>query len=126
MNKGLFIVTSAVIGAVTIPAGASASNDDVRVNGSCTGASSSKIKVKPDNGRIEVEFEVDQNENGVKWAVKFKDNSELVFRGNATTKAPSGSFSIDRRIEDQTGSDAIVAIGVDKASGERCRAKAAI
>ena len=125
MKRGL-VATTALIGVCAIPVGASASDDDIRVAGSCDGASSSKIKLKPDGGRIEVEFEVDQNRNGVSWRVRIKDNGTLAFRGNATTQAPSGSFEIERRIADQPGSDKIVAVGVDKSSGERCRATAKI
>ena len=36
-----------------------------RVTGKCTDGSTSKLKVKPDNERLETEFEVDQNRNGV-------------------------------------------------------------
>jgi hypothetical protein len=120
------LMTAIAVGACAVPAAALANDADVRNAGSCDGASSAKIKVKPDDGRIEVEFEVDQNKNGRAWGVKFRDNGELVFRGNATTKAPSGSFSIDRRIDDMAGADKIVATGVDKSSGERCRAKVTI
>ena len=80
----------------------------------------------PSNGGLEVEFEVDQNQAGVKWNVRLKDNSEAVFRGSATTKPPSGSFSIERRINDNPGSDAIVGIGRNPKSGERCVAKVTI
>ena len=40
-----------------------------RVAGDCSGRSTSKLKVKPDGGRLETEFEVDQNRNGVTWKV---------------------------------------------------------
>ena len=37
---------------------------DVRAKGKCSASSTSKIKIKADNGRIETEFEVDQNRVG--------------------------------------------------------------
>jgi hypothetical protein len=33
---------------------------DVRVQGTCSGSSTSKLKLSEEDGRIEVEFEVDQ------------------------------------------------------------------
>jgi osmotically-inducible protein OsmY len=100
--------------------------DDIRNAGSCTDSSSSKIKVKPDDGRIEVEFEVDQNKTGDVWKVKIRDNGSTAFSGNATTRGASGSFSIERKITDQSGSDAIKASAKNKSTGERCSASATI
>ena len=82
--------------------------------------------MKPDDGGLEVEFEVDQNRNDVKWKVKIKDNSDLVYKGSARTHAPSGSFSIERRIANRAGTDAITGIARNKQSGERCAARVSI
>ena len=92
-----------------------------RVAGSCTGSSSAKLKVKPDNGRLETEFEVDQNRNGVAWAVQLRRDGKLVVNTNATTKAPSGSFSVQRRLANPAGSDRIAARATSP-SGEVCTA----
>ena len=56
------------IALVAVPAGI-AKNGDIRVRGTCTKASTSKLKLSEEDGRIEVEFEVDQNRNGVRWNV---------------------------------------------------------
>jgi hypothetical protein len=96
-----------------------------RVAGSCTGRSSAKLKAKPDNGRLEVEFEVDQNRNGVTWTVRMRRDGNLVVNTRATTKAPSGSFSVTRRIRNPRGSDRIVARATSP-SGEVCRANLTI
>jgi hypothetical protein len=127
MNRRTLTVTAAAAATLLLPAPAApASDDDVRRAGSCTGSSSSKIKAKPDDGGLEVEFEVDQNVNGVKWKVRLKDNGDVVFRGGRRTKAPSGSFSVERRIANEPGTDEIKGIGRDPASGERCVAKVRI
>jgi hypothetical protein len=128
MNARLLTPAAAIATALAIPALAigSGGGGDVRSTGKCSGSSSSKIKVKPDNGRLEVEFEVDQNKNGVKWNVKLKDNGDIVFRGTETTKAPSGSFSLQKRIDDRAGTDQVVGIGRNPATGERCKASVSI
>jgi hypothetical protein len=117
------------IAALAAPAAAISSGSDdaeVREAGRCSDASSSKIKVKEDDGRLEVEFEVDQNVNGDTWKVKFKDGSDVVFKGTARTKAPSGSFSIERKIDDLPGTDDVVAVGNNRSTGERCVADASL
>ena len=43
---------------------ASAKAGDVVRTGACSGASDWKLKLSPDDGRIELEFEVDQNKVG--------------------------------------------------------------
>jgi hypothetical protein len=96
-----------------------------RVPGSCTGRSSAKLKVKPDNGRLETEFEVDQNRNGVKWVVRIHRNDTPVVNTSATTKPPSGSFSIRRRLADPAGTDRITAKATSP-SGEVCKAAVTI
>jgi hypothetical protein len=96
-----------------------------RVAGQCTDGSSSKLKVKPDDGRLETEFEVDQNRNGVTWKVTIRRNRALAVKTNATTKAPSGSFSIERRLTDGSGTDKITARATSP-SGEVCTAAISI
>src|SRR4051794_38935663 len=64
--------------------------------GTCSASSHSKIKAKADDGRIETEFEVDQNRVGKRWRVTISKNGAVVFRGIRATHAPSGSFSVER------------------------------
>ena len=89
-------------------------------SGDCTGGSDWKLKAKPDDGRLEVEFEVDQNKNGVRWHVVLKRNGNRVREANRTTQAPSGSFSYEKRIADPAGTDKIVGVAT-RDNGERCR-----
>jgi osmotically-inducible protein OsmY len=126
--KKIATLTAALIASAGIASGAAASGggDDIRNAGTCTDSSSSKIKVKSDDGRIEVEFEVDQNKSGETWNVKIKDNGSIAFSGKATTHGASGSFSVEKKIADQQGSDAIKATAKNKGTGERCSATATI
>jgi hypothetical protein len=95
---------------------------ETRVTGSCTAGSSAKLKAKPDDGRLEAEFEVDQNRNGVTWRVVIRRNGAVAVTTRATTRAPSGSFSVERRIADGRGTDRITARATSPA-GEVCTAR---
>ena len=110
--------------ALMIPAAPGFAKDgDGRVikRGDCSGASNWKLKAKPDDGRLEVEFEVDQNRNDVRWNVRIRRNGKSVASGVRRTKAPSGSFEFERKIANPAGTDRISAVA-RRASGETCRA----
>lgn len=118
------IATAIILGALAAPAATFAKGSDgVRATGACTLSSTSKIKAKLDNGRIEVEFEVDQNRNNRLWTVRIYDDGIRVFAGLRRTVAPSGSFSVERRITNRAGTDTIIARAVNATTGEVCRAK---
>jgi hypothetical protein len=101
---------------------ASAKGVRVQTSGDCVARTDWKLKAKNDDGRIEVEFEVDSNRNGQRWAVTIKDNGTKVWSGRRTTKAPSGSFSVEKRIANRAGADLIVATARNLRTGETCRA----
>jgi hypothetical protein len=87
--------------------------------GKCTGSSVWKLKAKADNGRIEAEFEVDQNRIGKRWRVSLVRGGSSVFSGIRTTVAPSGSFTVHRLL---AGPGAhIVATAKALQGGESCR-----
>jgi hypothetical protein len=124
-------VLAATTGAVLIvglmgvsPAEAKAG--DVRVAGTCTAGSHSKLKLGPRGGTIEAEFEVDSNKVGQRWTVTLSDNGVRVFTGARTTTAPSGSFSVGTRIANRAGRDNVVARATNAATGESCVARASV
>ncbi|RYB92083.1 hypothetical protein EUA93_18485 [Nocardioides oleivorans] len=84
--------------------------DDDRVirTGDCSSAGTWKLKVKTDDGRLEVEGEVDTNRAGQAWAWTISQNGSVASRGSATTGGRSGSFSVERKIADPAGADRIV------------------
>jgi osmotically-inducible protein OsmY len=116
---GILIATAVPLGAA-LPAQA-ASTGDVRAAGSCSAASHWKLKAKPDDGRIEVEAEVDSNRVGQLWTWRLEHNGTVSARGQATTKAPSGSFTVNRRIVNASGPDTARFVARNPASGETCR-----
>ena len=127
MNKRTLMISIAAIPAALalLAAPATAKDGDVRIGGSCTGSTSAKIKLSPEDGGIETEFEVDQNRGGVTWRVVLRRNGAVAARAQGTTGGPSGSFEIRRVLDDSPGSDAISARAVSP-SGEVCTAQASI
>ena len=120
------IATAVVAGAtLAVPAGAMAKDNDVIRTGDCSGAANWKLKVGLDDGRIDLEFEVDSNRVGQTWRVKLKDNGILRYNALKTTKAPSGSFEVDRQMANLAGTDHIVARARNVNSGQLCVAKLA-
>ena len=89
--------------------------------GKCSVSSHWKLKAKADDGRLETEFEVDQNRVGKRWLVTIAPNGSTVFRGIRQTAAPSGSFRCRRLLAGGAGSR-IVATAKALSGGETCRA----
>ena len=79
---------AAALGATTAQAASAKGGDGVRVAGTCSDSSTSKLKLKRDNGRLKVEFEVDQNRTGVPWTVELRKDGRLVFQGTRTHGRP--------------------------------------
>ncbi len=103
------------------PAAAKGGNDDRIIRtGSCSGSADWKLKAKSDDGRLEVEWEVDSNRSGQTWRVRVRDNGVLVVKTRATTGGASGSFSVERLIGNRAGGDSIVARSRDLSSGQLC------
>jgi hypothetical protein len=115
------MVMAVVVAALALSPTALA-KDGVRVSGKCSKASTSKLKLGREDAGTEVEFEVDQNRNGVRWRVVLFRNGTRVASRAAVTRAPSGSF--DARFV-SAGAGRFVARATSP-SGEICRAAASI
>lgn len=109
-------VTAAVAAALIAPAVAAApalAQDGARAvtaTGSCSAGGTWTLKARPDNGVVQVEFEVDTNVSGQVWTVRITDGPATVFSGRRTTGAPSGSFSVAARTADRPGTDVVRAV----------------
>jgi hypothetical protein len=103
---------------------AMANDRDVIRRGACSGPSDWKLKLSPEDGRIEAEFEVDQNVNGQTWRVRIRHDGDLVFSGRRMTKAPSGSFEVRILQANRAGDDVFTARAVNASSGEVCAGRA--
>ena len=124
MKKGIvFALVAAFV--LLVPAGiAVAGQNDVIREGSCGTASDWKVKVSPENGRLEVEFEVDQNVSGDRWRVRIRHDGDLAFRGTRMTHGASGSFTVRIVENDTAGSDVFRARARNLSTDEVCVGRA--
>ena len=87
--------------------------------GSCSAGADWKLKVKSDDGRLEVEGEIDSNVAGQRWRWTLRHNGSVSDRGVATTTPRSGSFEVERKVVDLAGTDTLVFRAVR--DGQVCR-----
>jgi hypothetical protein len=88
------LAIAAVVGAVLLAAApaAHAKEADVIRRSACSGSSDWKFKASPEDGRIEVEFEVDSNVNGQAWRVLIWLDGDRIFAGTRTTRPPAARW----------------------------------
>jgi hypothetical protein len=116
---GVTLLSAGLVAGLGLPA--VAKDGDVIRRGSCSAASDWKLKASPENGRIEVEGEVDSNRVGQTWRWRILHNGEVTARGTKTTVAPSGSFEVRRVLVDLPGTDRIGWRARNPVTGEVCR-----
>ena len=127
MKPILMLVLALALAATAASAALAGSGGDggerVVKRGHCSRGAAWTLKVKQDDAALEVEFEVDQNRIGRRWRVTLLRNGTRFFRGIRVTRAPSGSFSVERRTR-AGATNRVVATARSLASGETCRAVA--
>jgi hypothetical protein len=106
--------------AATAASAFASGGDDVRKSGACSATGTWKLKAKNDDGALEVEAEVDVNRVGQHWTWRIVDNGTRVANGRAVTVAPSGSFSVNRHIANQAGTDTITFRATNGAGTNTC------
>jgi hypothetical protein len=136
MKKLSLIAVAALVGMLSLLASTALAEDGgghhgggkrgVIKTGTCSASAHWKLKAKSDDGRIETEFEVDQNRVGKRWRVTISRNGSAVFRGIRTTTAPSGSFEVRRLLAAPAAGSRIVATAKSLQTGETCRAALAL
>jgi hypothetical protein len=116
------VLASMLIGGTAPPV--LAKDGDVIRRGACSGRSDWKLKLSEENGRIEVEYEVDQNRVGDAWRVRVRHDRDLVFAGKRRTRAPSGSFGVRLLQRNHAGDDVFRGRAMNLRTGEVCGGKA--
>ena len=121
-TAGLPLVLAGALALLALGSPAVAKDGDVLVRASCSARSAVKLKLSDENGRIEAEVEVDQNRNGVPWAVVLTGDGNRVARLTRVTTAPSGSFTARKVLANPAGADLVRAVATRR--GESCTARA--
>jgi hypothetical protein len=111
MKRLTTTIAATALVATTVPvlaaSAASAGDDDDETirRGSCSSGATWKIKAKPDDGRLEVEAEIDSNRVGQTWTWVLRHNGSVSARGASRTTGRSGSFEVERKTVDAPGVD---------------------
>jgi hypothetical protein len=105
---------------VALAGPAQAKGGDVVRSGSCSATTHWKLKAGADDGRLEVEGEIDSNRVGQTWHWRIVHNGSTSASGDKTTKAPSGSFEVRRLLVNGAGTDTITLRARNTRSGELC------
>jgi len=131
MRMGKFVRTGIVgLMAATLFAAAPAAmaqggGSRVSRQGSCSGGADWKLSLKPDDGRIQLELEVEHARPGQTWAVRITDNGQQVFQGSRTANSLH-QFAVKKLIANRAGQDAVKATARNNATGQVCNASAAL
>lgn len=113
-------------GAIAVAAGSASADHgggggEVSRSGSCPQGTHWELKTKADDGRLEVELEIDSNRNNQTWTWRLLHNGSVSAHGTSVTKPPSGSFGVERGMVNAAGTDAISFTAHTNSTGESCK-----
>lgn len=117
------VAAAALAGGLLAPATAVAADRKEIRTGTCSGLSDWKLQVSPENGRLEVEFEVDANRRGQRWHVALFHGGRRVYTGTHRTRGISGSFTVRSLERNTADDDSFFGRAVRLSNGERCRGR---
>jgi hypothetical protein len=133
MRRGITATTGVALAALAIggggvPAALAQDGDDRDVERAarCSLRSTVELKLSPEDGRVELEVEVDENRVGSRWTVVANRNGRRVLSRTAVTRAPSGSFEVRRVIAPGSPRTRVTAVARRAATGEICRVTATL
>jgi hypothetical protein len=103
---------------------ASAAEGDVTRKGTCDMGSVWELKLSDRDGKIEVDFEVDQDVVGDTWRVRLLHNGVLFFNELRVTENGDGDFEVRTLTDNLEGVDVIRARARNLETDELCVAVA--
>ena len=126
--RGTALVSAAValVAGLLVATPAHANDREVVRHGSCSGSTDWKIKAKPDDGRLEVESEIDSNRAGQTWRWALRHDGQVAATGRSRTAGRSGSFEVERKTANSAGKDSFKFRAVNTAGGEVCVARVSL
>jgi hypothetical protein len=87
---------------------ARASDDEVRVDGTCGRNATSQLRLEADDGSIRVRFRVDSNRSHARWRLAVVHEGSVAWRTRVRSDG-GGSIHIRRRLRDLPGADQVTA-----------------
>jgi hypothetical protein len=117
---GASLAAGALAAGLLAPTTANAGDRQEIRTGSCT-FGTWKLKVSPENGRLEVEYEVDVNRPGQRWRVALFHGGNRIHRAVHVTRGRSGSFTVRDLARNTAGGDRFRARAIRFGGGQRCR-----
>ena len=98
---------------------ATAKDGDIIRRGQCANGIKTKLKAGPENGRIEVEYELDNAAPGEIWQIILRKNGKVILRTNKRTNAV-GDLEVRKVTSNSSGSDRIEARARRSGGGAVC------
>jgi len=117
------LLAALVLAAALPPPALARGGDDVRVSGSCGRGASAELRLKGDDGTIEVELRVRRGRAGERWSVALVHERRVAWRGRATTRGDG--FRIRRTLPNYPGADEI-AVRATNPRGLTCQTTATL
>lgn len=107
---GLAALVFIVIGVASLgnAAVARASDEEVRIAGSCGRGASAELRLKADDGSIRVRFRLDSNRSRSRWQVALIHEGRVAWQGGVRSDG-GGSIDVGRRLRDLGGADQVTA-----------------
>lgn len=128
-GRALVVLVLAAALAAALGAPTAAADDDVRRSETRTvsrcGRAVLQLRLRSDDGVIDVRFEVDDTRSGAVWRFALVQERRVVWRGRATTAGSRRSLEVRRRLRDLPGSDTVTAQAWGPV-GSGCRSSATL
>lgn len=119
LSKTAFIPVLAAITALASLSTAMAKTGDVIKRANCPGSAKSKLKASPENGRIEVEYEIDNAVAGERWKIILKKGNRKIFKGVRTVNG-AREIKVRKVTSNGAGTERISAKARNLNTGAQC------
>ena len=115
------------LGAIWLPGGALADDgdDEARVSGTCSRPARSELRLRADDGRIEIEVRLDRLSRRGAWRVIVLHERRIAYRGQLRPRSSSASVRVRASVDDLFGPDTVV-VRAAGPRGESCRISATV
>jgi hypothetical protein len=98
---------------------------DVLARGDCGRGATASLRLRADDGRIELRFRLRQTRGRGVWRIAVVHEQRVAYRATRRTTRSAASFELERRLPDLPGSDTVV-VHAWGPSGLGCRATATL